>query len=934
MVVLRMMAAAFIPVLCTLSFHFAEKNTSFQKLTYRKKQLIIGVCFGALAILTTKFGIPVDGAVMNVRNAAPLTAGLVFGWPAGILSGLIDGIERWFSPSGDYTRLACTISAIISGFLGAAVRRFMLDNRKSSWFYGLVVGVTSEVLHMLMVFLTNASDMQRAFNVVQSIAIPMITANGLSVMLSMLVTSRLASSGVGQGKKARNISQTFQRWLLACVALAFIVTSLFTHKFQTQLSAEAADLELETNITDVKNDIHDALNRTLLSITRQIKRQLPAKLTQADIRRLSEEFGSAEISVVGSDGTIAYSSKPTLIGFDMASDGPTSEFLVLLNDEQEFVQEYRRISKDAATYRKYAGIALSSGFLQVGYDLSYVQRQVDEQIKYMARNRHIGQNGSIIICDRDGEIVSGRTDHSEEYIPIFDSAKRLGVQEGKSFSAEIYGEACYVMYAKMEGYYIIGVLPEAEAHFARDASVYMQAFMEVLVFAVMFAFIFVLVKKLVVENVRKVNASLAQINSGNLDVKVDVRGNEEFASLSDDINATVATLKHYIDEAAARIDKELEFAKRIQHSALPSVFPPYPNRKEFSIYASMNTAEAVGGDFYDFYLLGEDKLAFLVADVSGNGVPAAMFMMRAKTLIKSFAESGMDIDDIFVHTNDNLCEGNDAGMFVTAWMGILDLSTGLVSYANAGHNPPAICRKNGEYEYLKTKANFVLAGMRGIKYRKNELQLRPGDEIFLYTDGVTEAQDLDKRFFGGDRLLASLNEQRGKSVEEICGSVIADVNTFAGKADQFDDITMLSVRFSSTSKDSTLRIVPAMDTICQVTDFWDRALQKLALPVKTVRKIKIALDEVYSNIVKYSGADSAEIRCSVENDILTLRFKDNGTPYDPLEAEAPDTSLSVLERDVGGLGIFMVRKMMDSVEYMYKDGYNVLTLTLSLQEGS
>ena len=154
MVVLRMMAAAFIPVLCTLSFHLAEKNTSFRKLTYRKKQLIIGVCFGALAILTTKFGIPVDGAVMNVRNAAPLTAGLVFGWPAGILSGLIDGIERWFSPSGDYTRLACTISAIISGFLGAAVRRFMLDNRKSSWFYGLVVGVTSEVLHMLMIFLT------------------------------------------------------------------------------------------------------------------------------------------------------------------------------------------------------------------------------------------------------------------------------------------------------------------------------------------------------------------------------------------------------------------------------------------------------------------------------------------------------------------------------------------------------------------------------------------------------------------------------------------------------------------------------------------------------------------------------------------------------------------------------------------------------------
>ena len=929
---MKMAAAALVPVLCTLAFHFAEKKTPFQKLSDKKKQLVIGISFAALAILATQFGIPVNGAVMNVRNAAPLTAGLVFGWPAGILSGLIGGIERWFSPSGDYTRLACSISTIISGFLGAAVRRFMMDNKKVSWFYGLVVGVTSEVLHMLMVIFTNAADMQRAFHVVQSIAIPMIAANGLSVMLSMLVTSRSESSGAGQTKKAENISQTFQRWLLACVLLAFVATSIFIHGFQTRLSAQAADIELETNITDVKNDIHDASERLLLDITRQIKRELPTEVTQADVCRLAEKFAAAEISVVGPNGKVSSSSDPSLLGFDVASNERRAEFLLLLNDEQELVQEYSGGLEEPSAERKYAGIALSSGFLLVGHDLSYVRMQVDAQIKYMARNRHIGQNGSIIICDQDGAVVSGRADHAEEYIPIFDSAKSLGVQEGASFSAEIYGEESYVMYTKTEGYYIIGVLPKKEAHFARDASVYMQAFMEVLVFAVMFAFIFVLVNKLVVENVRRVNASLAQINSGNLDIKVEVRGSEEFASLSDDINATVSTLKHYITEAAARIDKELEFAKRIQHSALPSVFPPYPNRKEFSIYASMDTAAEVGGDFYDFYLLGEDKLAFLVADVSGNGVPAAMFMMRAKTLIKSFAESGMDIGEVFVQTNKNLCEGNDAGMFVTAWMGILDLNTGIVSYANAGHNPPAICRSGGEYEYLKTKANFVLAGMNGIQYRKNELQLRPGDAIFLYTDGVTEAQDPGKHFFGTARLLESLNVARGKAAEDICGNVLADVSAFAGESDQFDDITVLSVKFNGKAQPSTLRLVPDMNAIGQTADFLERELQALDAPVKVSRKMKIALDEIYSNIVKYSGADRVEIQCGAENGVLMLRFRDNGIPYDPLEAEMPDISLPVQERDVGGVGIFMVRRMMDGMEYMYKDGCNILTLTLSLQE--
>ena len=255
------------------------------------------------------------------------------------------------------------------------------------------------------------------------------------------------------------------------------------------------------------------------------------------------------------------------------------------------------------------------------------------------------------------------------------------------------------------------------------------------------------------------------------------------------------TLKRYISEAEARIDRELEFARAIQHSALPSVFPPYPTHTEFDIYAGMYTAKEVGGDFYDFYLIGEDRLAFAIADVSGKGIPAAMFMMTAKTLLKSYAESGLSVDEIFENSNEKLCQGNDAGMFVTAWMGIMELNTGKTKFVNAGHNLPLVRRKNGKFEYLKIQTDFVLAGMEGMKYHLHELQLESGDELFLYTDGVTEAVNENEEIYGDDRLMNLLNNAEYNDAKELCSIVKTDVDRFADNAAQFDDITMLSLKY-------------------------------------------------------------------------------------------------------------------------------------------
>ena len=244
-----------------------------------------------------------------------------------------------------------------------------------------------------------------------------------------------------------------------------------------------------------------------------------------------------------------------------------------------------------------------------------------------------------------------------------------------------------------------------------------------------------------------------------------------------------------------RIGAELDVATGIQASMLPCIFPPFPDRPEFDIYATMTPAKEVGGDFYDFFMVDNDHLAVVIADVSGKGIPAALFMMTSKTLIKTLAQTGLAPAQVFTEANTRLSENNDAGMFVTAWMGVLEISTGRFVYVNAGHNPPLIRKAGEDFQFLKSRAAFVLAGMEGIRYRQEEALFSPGDLLYIYTDGVTEATDLEDRLYGDERLRRVLNAQKTQNLAAILRAVKQDVDAFATGAPQFDDITMLALRF-------------------------------------------------------------------------------------------------------------------------------------------
>lgn len=321
------------------------------------------------------------------------------------------------------------------------------------------------------------------------------------------------------------------------------------------------------------------------------------------------------------------------------------------------------------------------------------------------------------------------------------------------------------------------------------------------------AYIF-FVRKMVTKPVGKLTAFTQEITKTSAfeNQRIEIKTGDEIESLSNSFNFMLEELENYIANLSKvtaekeRIGAELDVAKHIQASMLPCIFPAFPERHEFDIYASMTPAKEVGGDFYDFFLVDEDHLAMVMADVSGKGVPAAMFMMISKTLIKSAAQSGLSPKAVLEKVNNQLCENNDAEMFVTVWLGILEISTGKMQCANAGHEYPAIMRKDGSFELYKDKHGFVLAGMENVRYREYELELNTGDRLFVYTDGVPEATDSSNTLYGTDRMICALNQAKDGSCSQLLDALHRDVDSFVGEADQFDDITMLCLEYKENSE--------------------------------------------------------------------------------------------------------------------------------------
>ncbi len=309
--------------------------------------------------------------------------------------------------------------------------------------------------------------------------------------------------------------------------------------------------------------------------------------------------------------------------------------------------------------------------------------------------------------------------------------------------------------------------------------------------------------KRIVKPLNTITRRISELSETNLEFKMEdaYRTGDEveelaqsFAAISHKNALYVDTVKRVTAEKE-RIGTELALATKIQSSMLPHLVPAFPDRTDFDIFGSMDPAKEVGGDFYDYFLVDPDHLCMVIADVSGKGVPAALFMMASKIILQSVAMLGSSPAGILEKTNEAICSNNEAQMFVTVWLGILELSTGRLTAANAGHEYPVLKPAGGSFELFKDRHGFVIGGMDGMRYREYELQLEPGAKVFVYTDGLPEATDDDQEMFGKERMMEALNRETEASPQKILQNVRKSVEDFVGGAEQFDDLTMLCLEY-------------------------------------------------------------------------------------------------------------------------------------------
>ena len=789
--------ASLLPIVFSTIFYVLDKYTIFKHNGPIKKQIIIGVSFGLISIIGSELGYSHFGVQINCRDAAPVCAGLLFGPIAGVIAGFMGGIERWLAVAwgaGTFTRLACTLGTIFAGINAALLRKYVLDNRRPFWLLAFAVGILSEVVHLFLIVLTNTDSFKQAIDIISNIGIILIVINSFSVGVASIIISLFSSSNVTleRKKQGRRITQIIQQWLVVAFAIVFGLSIWYTYTYQTALSLQESRSLLEQSIKDVESGIDDLANHLLIQYATEISGQL-----DRDLNELASWYGLTEINVTDENGIIIQTNIDEFLGFDFHSGLQSREFLCLIDDGVEsYTQEYRQNSyseqhKDKNIYMKYGAIAYNGGILQVGYNTEDF-KLITGTILEFARSKHIGESGFVIIADNNGEILYAPKDM------INDSNELIDVSDYKPFEIQRYelkGEDYYFSYDKTVSYTILGLYPLEEAESTRRISIYINSFMELIIFACLYIMIYKFIDIVVVHRINKFQSGLNAISNGQLDTTFNIRSTKEYSDLSDDINKTVDTLKKYIGEAEQRIKAELDLAKNIQKSSLPIVTPIISKRGDFEISPFMATAKEVGGDFYDFYFTNRYTLNFVIADVSGKGIPAALFMMRAKTELRSLSENGFPVNDVLEKGNTELCNGNDAGMFVTCWQGRIDLNSGLIQYANGGHNPPIIKRKNGETFYLKGKVNFILAGMEGSKYNVQEIQLEPGDIIFLYTDGVTEATNANEELYGENRLLDFISSHNYEHMNQLCEEVKKDIDSFVKDAPQFDDITMVALKY-------------------------------------------------------------------------------------------------------------------------------------------
>jgi len=765
------------------------------------KQILLGLVFGGAAV-ACNFLLVKDN--ITFANSIILLSGILFNGPAWIIASLSSAIVRFFTvPEGlEIIKWSSSICLIISGLLGFGIRSFMAEEGKIRWYFGFVISAIVQTVSMLSIFLFNLNDINSVYYLVKEFGFVNLLVNTFAVGIILIIICLCLKQPLLRKEKPIGIQLKIQISLGIAIVIGFSAVAGISYGVLDNSSKETTKSQIIMTFNDLEDNLDTDAGTQMATNYKTFLQSLKMGriMLHTGEDNVTDYFGELEhysglcyltdATIFRKDGSILASTNDCIASLNSISELNIEQFDT--ENTGNVILPYQYVEQLGGSYKFLYSRYYSNKdeyHVLVSIDSERFKSCVNTSIGKGVADRHIGENGRVIIVDNEKNILASPIEEISETIDIdLDKKNSLNV-------VSINDVEYYSYIREFEGYNFVGLLEKEYCDLNMNVSLYITSLSEVLAFFALYAIIFLVIRGSIISPLQRVNASLDTICEGKLNTKVEEYSNRELKVLSEDINATVDALKEYIGKEAKMIQKELAFAKDIQDSVLPSLTEEITSNKHFDIYASMNTAKEVGGDFYDFYLIDDKHLFILIADVSGKGVSAAMFMMQSRTIIRTLIESKIPLEKAIRQANKKLCESNSAQMFVTVWCGILDLETGTLEYVNAGHNKPLVKINNGKFKYLEGNAGFVLAGIDGFNYKSETIQLNKNDEIFLYTDGITEALSVDEKLYGENRLLDLVNNSQISSSKEFCEAVIEDVHEFSKGKEQSDDITMLHVKY-------------------------------------------------------------------------------------------------------------------------------------------
>lgn len=759
-------------------------------------------------------------------------------------------------------------------------------------------------------------------------------------------------------KHPEHLRSIFHKWLLILVTAAYAVSFVSVYLVQKAHAERYAAWSLSNELkyissqlavnTEHRTMLEQAGGEDLLSKAHALAEIISSNRSFLSDRRMQErtrsELGLTAFYISDKNGLTVCSSPSRYEGvFNFNTYSTTRQYMKMITDRScTIVENPRPVDEDLAkndtvVYQQFAGVARldEPGIVQVAYsDEQYSSLFQAVSVEHLCDGYHVGKTGFVVLI-RGSDVISA----TEPEMKNIYAATLLGGDEGTAYEIFCNGKKCLASRKSAGDMNIAAVVPYDEIYESMHSLIIWTGIFFSVLFGLVFFMVSNLLDRVVVRNISRTNESLKKITQGHLDEYVQSGSNEEFESLSNGINTTVAALKKAISEAAARIDKELEFAQAIQTSALPRLSAMFKENSSFDLYADMHPAKEVGGDFYDFFMIDDHRLVVVIADVSGKGIPAAMFMMTAKAQIRNHIENSETLAAACTAINKALCEGNDAQMFVTVFVAMLDLQTGVLTYVNGGHNPPLVS-DGGTFRWIREKSGLFMGSFDTVRYREYSLQMKPEDTLLLYTDGVTEAMNPAAELYGEERFMRFLSCHALESPQTLVRSVYSELHDYAETAPQADDITMVALTYRPSLKAGDTHIFHAsIYELENVQHFISEPLEKRNCPEEQRKQLAVAVEELFVNIAKYAYADQggkgdAVVSWKCGENEISVTLSDSGMPFNPLEKADPVASSDIDQVKIGGLGILMAKKDTDSMSYRFEYGHNILTFTKKWQTSS